>query len=167
MTATRRITRRKATRRPGRSSASSDPARLVVLHPSSKATSTTLFPALQTHAPTLPLVDPANSSHQNRPSLPCQSSLIPHSPPQGRRSHSRDFVPWRFSDACCQHSQRGPYPGVRKTCTGSDLSRRRKDAVGQHYSITSSARETKDSGITSPIAFAAFRLMTSWYLVGS
>src|SRR5262249_33472338 len=60
----------------------------------------TLFPALQTHAPTLPLVGPANSSHQNRPSLPCPSSLIPHSPPQGRRSHSRDFVPWRFSYAC-------------------------------------------------------------------
>src|SRR5262245_5657806 len=57
--------------------------------------------------------------------------------------------------------------GSRQLCTGSDLSCRSKHVACQHYSITSSARETKDSGITSPIALAAFRLMTSWYLVGS
>jgi hypothetical protein len=80
----------------------------------------TLFPTLQTHAPTLPSLGPANSSPQTRPSLPCPSSLIPHSPLHCRRSHSRDFVPWRFSDACCQRSRRGPHPGVRKTCTRGD-----------------------------------------------
>jgi len=40
----------------------------------------TLFPALQTPPPTLPPVGPANCSTQNRPSSPCPSRLIPHSP---------------------------------------------------------------------------------------
>ena len=35
-----------------------------------------------------------------------------------------------------------------------------------HYSITSSARRRKDSGIFSPIALAVVRLMTSSNLVG-
>jgi hypothetical protein len=40
----------------------------------------TLFPALQTPPPTLPPVGPPNCSTQNRPSSPCPSRLIPHSP---------------------------------------------------------------------------------------
>src|SRR5262249_31232737 len=58
-----------------------------------------LSPPPQTPPPTLPPVGPANRFPQNRPSLPSHSRLIPHSPLHCRRSHSRDFVPWRFSDA--------------------------------------------------------------------
>src|SRR5262249_39815033 len=102
MTATR-MTRRKATPRPRRSSPSGDPARLVPFHPPPKqppSHGSTLFPALQTHPPTTPFGHPANCFPQNRPSLPCPSRLIPHSPLHCQRSHSRDFVPWRFSYAC-------------------------------------------------------------------
>src|SRR5262249_40089686 len=77
----------------------------------------TLFPGLQTHAPTLPPVGPANRSPQNRPSLPCPSSLIPHSPLHCRRSHSRDFVPCRFSDACCCCTWMCRHAVVRETFT--------------------------------------------------
>src|SRR5262249_14840214 len=102
MTATR-MTRRKATPRPRRSSPSGDPARLVPFHPPPKQPPShgpTLFPPLQTHPLTTPFGDPANCFPQNRPSLPCPSRLIPHSPLHCQRSHSRDFVPWRFSYAC-------------------------------------------------------------------
>src|SRR5215831_18105087 len=86
------------------------PLALSPLNPPPKQTSSnpsTLFPAFRTASSTIPPVSPANSFPQNLLSLPCASRLIPHSPPQGRRSLSRDFVPWRFSDACRRRSSIG------------------------------------------------------------
>ena len=40
-------------------------------------------------------------------------------------------------------------------------------ATLRRHSITSSARATTDGGRSRPSAFAVFRLMTSWYLVGA
>ena len=55
----------------------------------------------------------------SRPTGRCPSSLIPHSPPHRRRSASRDFVPWRFSDASRQRAWRGSSCRCPRTCTGA------------------------------------------------
>src|SRR5262249_18004164 len=42
-----------------------------------------------------------------------------------------------------------------------------RDERAPLHSITSSARASTECGISSPSAFAALRLMISWYLVGA
>ena len=106
---------------------SSDPARLVALHPSSNATTTnrsTLFPALDHTPPTLPPVGPANAP-PNKSTIVTDAprALNPH---RARctvaRSTSRDFVPWRFSDACRQRAWMGSSSRRPRTCTITALS---------------------------------------------
>src|SRR5262249_25008078 len=58
---------------------------------------------------------------------------------------------------------RGLSCGSGKVCQQRFAHCNRRD----DYSITSSARASNDSGTESPIALAAFRLITNWYLVGS
>ena len=76
---------------------------------------------------------------------------------------SRDFVPWRFSDAghrsaWLAHRCRRP-----KTCTKPDPC----SAAKKHpYSITSSASASSFAGNSSPSAFAALRLSTNRNCVG-
>ena len=55
----------------------------------------------------------------SRPTGRCPSSLIPHSPPHRRRSASRDFVPWRFSDASRQRAWRGSSCRCPRTLYGA------------------------------------------------
>ncbi len=83
----------------------------------------TLFSALDTPPPALPPAGPANCSTQNRPSSPCPSRLIPHSPLHLRRSASRDFVPRRFSDVCRQRAWMDRHAGIRKPAQQRSLVR--------------------------------------------
>src|SRR5262249_6094082 len=95
------------------------------------------------------------------------------SPLHCSRSTSRDFVPWRFSDAC------GRCPGLavviqasEKPCMGRFLSRGPQGSYPYScpsllvYSISSPARARSDGGTVRTSSFAVLRLITSSYLVG-
>ena len=90
--------------------------------------------------------------HRPRPvSIP----IAPSAPPA---ISSRDFVPWRFSDAGRTHPRLGLHSGVRETYTTAGQS--------PHHSITSSAVASNLSGIVRPSALAVLRLITNSNLVG-
>ena len=70
------------------------------------------------------------------------------------------------NDLTCEFKLRGldpPYDQVCREVPQAVVSR----CTRQTHSITSSASAISLSGIVSPSAFAVFRLITSWYLVGS
>ena len=83
------------------------------------------------------------NDHARRPSIsprPRRPASIPIERVAPPAPTSRDFVPWRFSDADRQRVGRAQYLGVRETCTGTDM------AVAEHlYPPCTSSRSVQRS----------------------
>jgi hypothetical protein len=87
------------------------------------------------------------------------AAQIPIAKPAARPTErpSRDFVPWRFSDAGCRSAWLD-----RRTPASENLhmSRHMQCSKGASYSITSSARSKIDVGTSRPSALAVLTLTT-------
>src|SRR3974390_2449647 len=83
-------------------------------------------------------------------------------PANGVANYSRDLGPAEWGFGLAVHSG-NPRLAI------SDMGHKRTHALQQfcRYSITSSARASKDWGTDKPSAFAVFRLMASSYLFGA
>jgi len=97
---------------------------------------------------------------------PISSSLAPRPNPHSVRGTAATDLP-RFR-ALALLGRRPPQRVDDLVIPASEKpAQQRTHAPQQLYSITSSARSRKDSGIFSPSALAVFRLITSGYLVGN
>ena len=113
------------------------------------------------HASPCAIAPPLAAHWHSRGTLAAQ---IPIAEPAARPTErtSRDFVPWRFSDAGHRSAWLARRRRRPKTCTLPDSCA----AARQPHSITLSARSRKDSGIVTLSALAVFRFTTSSNFVG-
>ena len=81
--------------------------------------------------------------------------IIPIALAASQRPTARDFVPWRFLDAGSLSVRRVSLLPASKNLHTSSLMQCSKE---HPYSITSSASASSFVGISSPSAFAVFRL---------
>ena len=96
------------------------PLRLTLGSQQPPANASTPFPLVQLssnallHVAAIHLVPPMHHPSD------AACGQIPIEPAASPLPTKRDFVPWRFSDACRRHTSKQRHAGVRETCTKGD-----------------------------------------------